>query len=177
MGAALERVDVDGPKAFAYWQKWCWGTEDMPVGFIMSTGQGELSQASVAFRYVLSRLGLAKLRSNTPLGKAYEAPFPSPEYKMGPRAMPRQVPMLPDDPSVKAQRKAWAFYNKFEKPFLCAFTDNDPVTRGSDALFLENVPGAKGMPHETIRGGGHFVQEQQPKKLVKLITDLIRSAE
>jgi haloalkane dehalogenase len=85
--------------------------------------------------------------------------------------------MLPDDPSAEAQRKAWEFYSTFEKPFLCAFTDDDPVTRGSDALFLENVPGAKGMPHETIRGGGHFVQEQQPKKLVKLITDLIRSAE
>ena len=177
MGAALQRVDLDGPKAFAYWQKWCWGTEDMPIGFIMSTGQGELSQASIAFRYMLSRLGLTKLRPSTPLGKAYEAPFPGPEYKMGPRAMPMQVPLLPDDPSAEAQRKAWEFYSKFEKPFLCAFTDDDPVTRGSDAPFIDLVPGTKGLPHETIRGGGHFVQEQQPHKLVDLITTLIRTTQ
>ena len=50
--------------------------------------------------------------------------------------MPSQVPTMPDDPSLEAQKKAWEFYKTFEKPFLCAFSDNDPVTRGADRQFL-----------------------------------------
>ncbi len=38
---------------------------------------------------------------------AYDAPFEDPSYKMGCRAMPRQVPTLPGDPSVPANEAAW----------------------------------------------------------------------
>ena len=49
--------------------------------------------------------------------KAYEAPFPSPKYKMGCRAMPSHVPIIPDK-SLDAQKQAREFYNKTNKPFL-----------------------------------------------------------
>ena len=94
---------------------------------------------------------------------------------MGVRAMPSQVPTLPDDPSLAAQATAWAFYETFGKPFLCAFADDDPVTKGGDAAFIERVPGAQGQPHTTIAGGGHFVQENRPDAVVKVIVDFIRS--
>ena len=45
-------------------------------------------------------------------------------------------------------------------PFLTAFTDGDPVTAGQHVRFQEEVPGAAGQPHTTIRGAGHFVQEE-----------------
>ncbi len=173
MARALRNVDREGPMAFAYWQKFCWETEDLPVGFMMSTGLEGPSVARMLIPYLLSRLGLAPLRSSSPIGRAYEAPYPDPSYKMGPRAMPSQVPTLPDDPSLEAQARAWEFYSRFEKPFLCAFVDDDPVTRGGDAPFMETVPGARGQPHTTIRGGGHFVQEKRPAEVVKIIVDFI----
>ncbi|NCF44905.1 MAG: haloalkane dehalogenase, partial [Proteobacteria bacterium] len=109
------------------------------------------------------------------LAKAYDAPFPDPSFKMGPRAMPSQVPTLPTSASVEEQRKAWEFFETFDKPFLCAFADDDPVTRGGETLFKEKVPGTKGLPHATIKGGGHFVQEGAPDQVAKIIVDLIKT--
>ena len=75
-------------------------------------------------------LGLEKLSPfSTDLIKAYEAPFPDPSYKMGPRAMPSQVPSIPDQ-SLEAQRKAREFFRTSNIPFLSVFAGNDPVTNG-----------------------------------------------
>ncbi len=68
-------------------------------------------------------------------------------------AMPNQVPTLPDDPSLAARTVARAFYEQFDKPLLCAFDDNDPVTRGCDTIFKARVPGDRDQPHTTIEGG------------------------
>ncbi|MEX1317923.1 MAG: haloalkane dehalogenase [Synechococcaceae cyanobacterium] len=174
LGKAMRSVDSDDAMVFAHWQKFCWETEDLPVGFLMSITVEQLPPWKVLSALLIQRLGLAPLRSNTPLGKAYEAPFPDPSYKMAVRAMPSLVPKLPDDPSSEAQARAWAFYDRFEKPFLCAFVDNDPMTRGRDVPFLERVPGAQGQPHTTISGGGHFLQENRSVEVVKVITDFIR---
>ena len=96
---------------------------------------------------------------------------------MGPRAMPSQVPSLPTSPSLEQQRLAWEFFDNFEKPFVCAFADDDPVTKGGDAIFLQRVPGTKGQPHTTIKGAGHFLQETRPKEVSQVIIDVIaRSA-
>ena len=89
--------------------------------------------------------------------------------------MPSQVPTLPTDPSLDAQRNAWEFFSSFDKPFLCAFVDDDPVSAGGDAQFRQTVPGAQGLPHTTIRGGGHFVQENAPDQVTAAIVGLIRS--
>jgi haloalkane dehalogenase len=152
MAQAQQNIPEQMATNFAYWQKFCWETEDVPVGFMLSASVG-----------------------STAVGPAYEAPFPDPGYKMGVRAMPSMVPTLPDDPSLEAQARAWAFYETFDKPFLCAFADNDPVTRGMDKDFVEKVPGAKGQPHTTIPGGGHFIQENRPAEVVKAMVDFIRS--
>ncbi len=101
---------------------------------------------------------------------AYDAPFPDASYKMGPRAMPTQVPTLPDDPSVPANRRAWEVFGKWEKPFLCAFSDNDPVTAGGDRM-AGAIPGAKGQPHVKIKGGGHFLQEGRGEELARVVAN------
>ena len=64
---------------------------------------------------------------------------------------------------------------QWQKPFLCAFADNDPVTAGGDQPFLTQVPGAQNQPHTTIKGGGHFVQEGNPEQLCQVIGDFIRA--
>ena len=159
---------------FAYWQKFCWENENMPIGFMMSMTMESRTNLARAVKFGLHNLGMHS-PFPTPLARAYDAPFPDPSFTMGPRAMPSQVPTLPTSPSLEAQRKAWEFYDAFEKPFLCAFADNDPVTAGGQAEFLARVPGTKGLAHTTIKGGGHFVQENAPEQVADVIVELIRT--
>lgn len=174
MGRALRDMGNDNRALkFAYWQKFCWGTEDLPVGLMMHMGTAGNSRLAGLLGVGLHRLGLGHL-GKSPLARAYDAPFPDPSFKMGPRAMPMRVPTLPTDPSAEAQRKAWEFFATFEKPFLCAFTDGDPITRGGDAPFIEAVPGARTQPHRTIAGGGHFVQEDVPEPIAQAIIAFVR---
>ena len=106
---------------------------------------------------------------------AYDAPFPDASFKMGPRAMPSQVPTLSNDPSVEANRKAWEVFKKWDKPFLTAFDDSDPVSAGGEMQFIKVVPGAQGQEHQKLSGGGHFFQEAKSDELAKIVIDLIRS--
>lgn len=159
---------------FAYWQKWCWETVDLPVGLIMSMMLQPPSIPVQLIKLLLNNMGVASPLP-TPIARAYEAPFPDPSFKMGPRAMPSQVPTLPTSPWMEQQRQAWQFFESFDKPFLCAFADNDPVTKGAEQEFLKKVPGTKGLPHTTIKRGGHFVQEGAPEQVAQVIIDLIRS--
>ena len=174
MQKALREMPGDQARKFAYWQKFCWENDDLPIGFMMSMMLSQGSNLSRVAKFFLHNLGVHSPFPDD-LAKAYDAPFPDPSYKMGPRAMPSQVPTLPTSPSLAQQRKAWEFFDGFDKPFLCAFADNDPVTKGLDAQFKARVPGAKDLPHTTIKGGGHFVQENAPEQVAKVIVDLIRS--
>ena len=104
---------------------------------------------------------------------AYDAPFPDDSYKAGVRQFPAIVPTSPDDPAAPPNRKAWEVLERWEKPFLTAFSDSDPVTKGSDRALLARIPGTKGQPHTTIVGGGHFLQEDKGEELGKVVVDFI----
>jgi haloalkane dehalogenase len=143
----------------------------------MSMMMEKRSKLTAAIDFLFYQMGLRKLSPvRTALAKAYDAPFPDNSYKMGTRAMPSQVPTMKTSPSLEAQAKAWAFFSQYQKPFLCAFADDDPVTKGGDAVFLAKVPGTKGQPHTTIKGGGHFVQEGNPSELCQVIGDFVRAS-
>jgi haloalkane dehalogenase len=107
------------------------------------------------------------------IGAAYGAPFPDPSYKAGPLKLPLLVPVTKDDPANPDQLKAWAVFSKWEKPFLTAFGDSDPITRGADKPFLERVPGTRGQPHTTLVGATHFLQETHGEELAKIVNDFI----
>jgi haloalkane dehalogenase len=85
------------------------------------------------------------------------------------------VPTRPDDPATDANRRAWEALKTFDKPFLCAFSDADPITKGADALFLSQVPGTRGQAHPTISGAGHFLQEDSGPALTVAVTDFVRA--
>ena len=104
---------------------------------------------------------------------AYDAPFPDASYKAGPRAFPQLVPITPDDPATPANRAAFAKLAQWSKPFGTAFSDGDPITRGVDTLLQAGVPGAQGMPHATITGAGHFVQEDRGPELAAALLELL----
>jgi len=107
---------------------------------------------------------------------AYNAPFPDDIYKEGARIFPSLVPIAPDDPSSAANRNAWEVLSRFDKPFLTAFSDGDPITRGGERFLQKQVPGAKKQPHTTIKGGGHFLQEDCGEELAGVIVRFMRES-
>jgi haloalkane dehalogenase len=64
--------------------------------------------------------------------------------------------------------------DQWQKPFLTAFSDGDPITRGLDRAFRARVPGAARQPHATIRGAGHFLQEDRGEELARVVIDFMR---
>jgi len=70
--------------------------------------------------------------------------------------------------AVPDQKRAWQVFEQWDKPFLCCFSDGDPVTRGGEARFIGRVPGTEGQPHCTLKGG-HFIQENDPRGFVDCI--------
>jgi len=142
-------------KAFLAWQQFSQTTPDFPVGALVNGGS-------------LTTLSADEIA-------AYDAPFPDDSYKAGARIFPALVPTSIDDPSHHDNIAAWHVLERFERPFLCCFSDGDPITKGGDAIFRSRVPGANGQAHVTIAGGGHFIQEDKGVELAHTIDDFIRS--
>ena len=103
---------------------------------------------------------------------AYDAPFPDASYKGGACQFPTLVPITPEHGSVAENKAAWAVLTQFDKPFVTAFSDADPITGGGDAVFQKLVPGAKDQPHVTLEGA-HFLQEDCPADIVAVIEGVL----
>jgi haloalkane dehalogenase len=145
----LPTGDIPPGRAFLRWQRMSQEMPDFRAGAIVKGGcTSELSDAVVA---------------------AYDAPFPDERYLAGARQFPMIVPISPDDPAAPANRAAWDVLHRWQKPFLCASSDRDPITRGSARYFEEAIPGAQGQPHTTITGAGHFLQEDRGEDLAQVI--------
>jgi haloalkane dehalogenase len=141
-------------KAFLRWQKYAKESPKFEIGNIVNRG-------------CLTQLSMEII-------DAYNAPFPDDSYKAGARIFPSLVPTSPDDPSVPANLKAWESLYKWEKPFLTAFADSDPITKGGDKYMQEKIPGAKGQKHVTIEGAAHFVQEDKGEEWADIIIEFIK---
>jgi len=105
---------------------------------------------------------------------AYDAPFPDESYQAAPRAMPNLVPTEPDDPASEANRRAWQRLSAWDKPFLVAFSDSDPITSAMGPILHRTVPGAESV---VIEGAGHFVQEDAPVPLADAIATFVARTE
>jgi haloalkane dehalogenase len=152
---SLPTGDRPGNEAFMKWRRFSQEVAEFPIGFIVNGGcTTELSDSVRA---------------------AYEAPFPEERYKEGARQFPVLVPISPDDPAAADNRRAWKVLSTWTKPWLCAFSDGDPITGGADRAILERVPGTKGMPHTTIVGAGHFLQEDRGPQLASAIAGFVGS--
>ena len=104
----------------------------------------------------------------------YDAPFPSEEHKAGPRAMPTLVPTRPDDPASEANRAAWTVLSSWDRPFLVAFSDSDPITGGMAPILRRSIPGASDLDHPVIENAGHFLQEDAGDRLGQVVAELIQ---
>jgi len=108
--------------------------------------------------------------------RGYDAPFPDQLYVEGARQFPALVPISTDDPAVASNQAAWKVLESLDMPFLTAFSDGDPITAGLDRIFQQRIPGARGRPHVTIVGGGHFLQEDKGPELARVVVDFAQSA-
>lgn len=152
---SLPTGDTHPGKAFLAWQSFSQSVEVFPVGQIVNGGCSTDLGADVI--------------------AAYDAPFPDETYKAGARQFPLLVPTDPSDPAAPENRAAWEALGRFEKPFLCAFSDSDPITRGADAVLAAHIPGARLYPSTTIVGAGHFLQEDQGVALADVVTAFMRA--
>jgi haloalkane dehalogenase len=149
----LPTGDLDPGDAFKQWLEFSQTVPELPVSGIIDGGTTSNLDDSVR--------------------AAYDAPFPDESYKAGARVFPTLVPISPDDPAAAPNRAAWGVLSKWDKPFLTAFSDLDPISHGGDALFQQKIPGCKGQAHTTIEGGGHFLQEDRGEELAKVVADFV----
>ncbi len=149
----LPTGDSPPSDAFVAWRTFSQETPEFPVGGIVQGGcTAPLAPEVIA---------------------AYDAPFPDDRYKAGARQFPVLVPTSPDDAASAANRRAWEVLSRWQKPFLTAFSDSDPITRGADKILQQAIPGAHGQPHTTITGAGHFLQEDKGEELARVVVDFM----
>jgi haloalkane dehalogenase len=151
----LPTGDTPAGPAFLAWQRYSQETPDFHVGGIVRGGCATDLPAEVV--------------------AAYDAPFPDDRYKAGARQFPLLVPTSPSDPAAVPNRRAWEALRRWQKPFLTAFADSDPITRGADRFLQEAIPGAKDQPHTTIAGAGHFLQEDRGEELARVVVEFMRT--
>lgn len=144
----LPTGDQKVPPVFHIWQAFSSFSPWFPISRIIQAGTKR-------------HLSRAELR-------AYDAPFPNARYKAGARVFPSLVPIRPDNPESEPNRRAWRVLQQWSKPFITAFSNGDPITRGGDRYLQERIPGAQGQAHVTLKGG-HFLQEDAPEDFAEVI--------
>ncbi|AOP36545.1 haloalkane dehalogenase [Leptospira tipperaryensis] len=149
----LPTGDIPPKEDFLKWRHFSQNVKRLSIGTIVKNGcVSELSKEIVA---------------------AYDAPYPEESFKAAARKFPALVPITPDDPASEPNRKAWEILKTWKKPFLVAFSDSDPITKGGDIFFRRIVPGTKGQKHVTIANAGHFLQEDKGEELAEVIKGFI----
>lgn len=152
----LPTGDTRVTEAFLRWQEFSQQVPTFPAGAIVRSGcTTDLTPEVIA---------------------GYDAPFPEEAMKAGARQFPMLVPTTPDDPEAAANRAAWEVLERYRHPFLCAFSDSDPITAGSDRVLARRIPGCAGQPHTVIEGGGHFLQEDRGPELARVVAGFVRGS-
>lgn len=146
-----EQFAGGAPGAFLYWVKYCAEAPDFSVRDVF---------------------GLLSSISDQAVLDGYEAPFPNSDYVAGARKFPSCVPLLPQHKDDRiAGDAAWAVLEARNYPVLTAFSDGDPVTKGGEQAFIQRLGNVKNV---TIKGAGHFLQEDQPEALSREIIAFIK---
>ena len=135
-----------GGDGFSSWIRYSRYTDNIDVGGVMQT--------------------LGSVNNEERLG--YEAPYPNAAYKAGAQIFPYLIPS-----ELRKNEKAFReVLEKWNKPFLIANSDNDPVTGNNPAITagLKRIPTAEEI---VIHGPGHFLQEEAGPEYAQLILDFI----
>jgi haloalkane dehalogenase len=153
--------------------------EEPPLG--IAEWPGEIIRQWVAYASQADDLAIDEIVASVCVRRppaevlaGYRAPFPTPTHKAGPLAFPRLIPISDRMPGYAENRRAWQVLERFERPFMTAFSDSDPSTRAWEPVFQQRVPGARGRRHAVIAQAGHFVQEEKGAELARVLVGLMR---
>ena len=125
-------------EGFLAWKNYALSTPDLPIGALIARGTPHLTPQEIA---------------------AYDAPYPSPEYKAGAQVFPALVPVSPEMEGVEVSRAAAAFWaNEWQGKSFMAMGMADPVLGPPAMKKLHGLIAGCPPPME-VEGGGHFVQE------------------
>ncbi len=137
------RLAAESPQRFA---RILMGNGGLP------TGDGAMPSAFRIWRAFAHLQSVVSHRANRP-GRNASAGSPPPSARRTthhflrrrtrrPRAsIRRSCRSRRTNPASDANRKAWQVFERWDKPFICCYSDGDPITRGIDRSFRERVPG------------------------------------
>ena len=143
------------PESFVKWRSFSQNSPEFDIGRVVGTDIGTIQPLA------------------TDIIAAYNAPFPSEEYKAGARIFPTLVPVEENDPESKKNLEAWTKLMQWNKPFLTIFGDADQIMIGAEKALQKLIPGAKNQNHKILRAG-HFIQEDKGEELAELIIEFYR---
>lgn len=106
---------------------------------------------------MLSAMTLSDLPEEVVAG--YRAPYPEATYMAGNRQFTQLLATTADNPQLPDNWEAWQVIKQFDRPFVTIFSDQDQISAKGYERFVGTVPGTKDQPHEIIKGGSHFFQE------------------
>jgi haloalkane dehalogenase len=150
----------------------------IPMNTGIPNGMGGGGDAFMAWRRFSQRqrfldVHIASANATPEEQNAYRAPFPSEQYQAGALVFPRLVPMRPDHPGAYDNRVAIEKLRTLNIPVLPIAGENDPITAGAVHLLrsiFKNVA-----PAVTIKGAGHFIQEDAGEEVAKRIAEWMKS--
>ena len=83
------------------------------------------------------------------------------------------MPMLVTS-QLRKNQKVWdVTFRNWTKPFMTAFSDKDPITKGGNQSFERNIPGASNIKPHITKDAGHFLQEDKGPELAELLIQFI----
>jgi haloalkane dehalogenase len=152
----------------------------------LPTGEEKISEAFMQWRAFSQKVGtrmqvgrlIAQTIANYELSAdviaAYDAPFPDDSYKAGAAVFPSLVPISPDMPGAKEMKAARDILSRWRKPAQVMFSDGDPILGGAAKFFRRLLPTATNQPEITIRGAGHFLQEEKGAEIAAEVIAFIQ---
>ncbi len=125
-------------EGFRQWRNYSNAQPDLPVGRLLQRGKPQLTPLEVA---------------------AYDAPFPTPEFKAAVRAFPNLVPDGNDAPGAAVSREALSYLrDSWSGDSFMAIGMQDPVLGAGPMRSLQRV--IRGCPAALeVADAGHFVPE------------------
>jgi haloalkane dehalogenase len=146
------------------------------------TGQQRMTDAWKAFRDFVERTedlpvgmlvrgGCAKDPGDDVIAQ-YDAPFPTPADKSGPRSLPLLIPTEPDAPGAAAGRETLEWLKGWDGPMLMLWGEEDPIIPlKTGARFAEAIGRP---PPEPVPGASHFLQEDAGDEVGRRIAAWLR---
>ncbi|MDE2852949.1 MAG: haloalkane dehalogenase [Chloroflexota bacterium] len=143
----------------------------------LPTGEEKISEAFMQWRAFSQKVGrrmqvgrlVAQTISSYELPAdviaAYDAPFPDDSYKAGAAVFPSLAPIAPEMAGAAEMKAARAALSRWRKPAQVMFSDGDPILGGAANFFRRLLPTAGDQPEITIRGAGHFLQEEKGEEI------------